>query len=428
MQRIIIWTYVTLLIIVFLLFIAFGYVDFLGKVVASLCIFSAFTLVYRAYRAHNVLLLVIFAFMALYAWPSKLFFFDGVMFSAYNLDPHYVTSFWVTVVLSFFFAVLNLYVKFNYRNSIICPAFYCKNNKLFWGIYLVTLVSILVFRPRGNLYAGGEDVSVSSLYEYVLILFLVLYVFSNNERRKKMSISALLILYTLFTILSGARVSIVMLGLLLIVMIYQFKLRIRYALLFLLLVVWIMNVYGNIRSNPTILLEGNILNIVSPFERSEMLDYQNTNEGDVYWASERLFILSNEGELDIIDRMESLFYFIISPVSKGSSLPPVANLTQYKSDVYGTGGGALAPVVFYMFGGFIGVFLLARFVGKTINRLQYLNGSVLSNYSILLYVMVPRWFAYFPIPLIKFCVIGCIFIHFVRVLGRKKQCLKNAGR
>lgn len=425
MQRIISWAYITLLIIVLLLFIAFGYVDILGKVVAFLCVMSAFSLVYRAYRARNVLLLVIFAFMALYAWPSKLFFFDGVMFSIYNLDPNYVTSFWVTVVLSFFFAILNLYVKFNYKSSFVCPSFYCKNNKLFWGIYFISLVSIFVFRPRGNLYAGGEDVSVSSLYEYVLILFLALYIFSNNERKKMASISILFVLYTIFTILSGARVSIVMLGLLLIVMIYQFKLKVRYALLFLLLVVWIMNVYGNIRSNPTILLEGNILNIVNPFERSELIDYQNSNEGDVYWASERLFILSKEGELTIMDRLESLFYFVISPISIGSSLPPVANLTQFKTEVYGTGGGALAPIVFYMFGGFIGVFLLAMFVGKTINRLQFLDGSLLSNYSILLYVMVPRWFVYFPIPLIKFCVIGCLFIYLIRMVGRRKKCLKR---
>ena len=339
----------------------------------------------------------------------------------YNQNPNFITSFWVTFILGLFFCVLNFYIKFNYSRTLIAPSFFRKNNLIFWFVYILTFFVIVFFRPRGNLYLGDETASLNSAYEYVFVLFLSLYSFSNNEKRKRNKIFLLFIVYFVFSVISGSRVTIVILGLFLIIIIYQFEVRLRTVAVVLVFAVWALNIFGNIRSNPRVLIEGNLIDIVNPFSKVDILDYQNSNEGDVFWASERLFILSNEGHLTIGDRIESLIFYLISPISIGVSCPPEANLTQYKTDVYGTGGGSLAPIIFYMFGGLVGVFVFSRFVSNRFNKLCRIDGSFASNYAIFLYIMTPRWFVYYPISLVKLCLFGAGFMYALYLIDAKMK-------
>lgn len=384
-----------------------GYNEILGKLGALLCVCSGALLIIKAYKAKNTLFITIFVFMFLYTWPLKLLFYDGLYLSGHHLEYSFNTAFWTTIILAFFLLLLNRYVRIPFYCSTFNNLAH-RNSLIFYFIFFVSLAIVIFFRPVGNVYMGDEDTSSSSLYEYNLILFFILYLYADSKRKRILFIM-LGILFTYFTVTSGGRVAIIMFSLLLMVVHYQKRINYKFYFISLIFVIWALNIFEKVRSNPTVLLEENIFELVNPFNENKS-GYQHSNFGDVVWASERLLILSEEGKLPLSERLYSFLYFCLSPFFSTSSLPELANLTTYKRDFLSSGGGSLAPVIFYMYGGVLGVFLFARFVAKCLNRLFIVKDNFASYYSILMVVTLPRWFAYHPIQLIKFCIIGAIVI------------------
>ena len=394
----------------------FGYVQFVGEFTSLLCVGSCFALIYKAYKSQNALFFTLFCFLTLYAWPSKLLFIDHLYLSGHHLEYTFTTAFWTTSILTLFFLLVGRYVRIPLKESIV-DDFYRHNKKIFYGLFFISLLITILFRPVGNLYNGEEDSSNFSLYEYNLILLYVIYKYADS-RYKLLLFAFLCLLYSYFTVISGGRIAIIMLGLLLLVIRFQNTLRFRTIAIAAIMGIWLMNIYENVRSNPIALLEGNIIEILTPLHQGS-LEVQASNFGDVFWASERLIILSDIGELTWSDRLSSLFYFLISPFFSMDALPDTANLTFYKRDIYSSGGGSLAPVIFYIYLGVFGVYLFAKFIVRRLNNLVVINTSFRSTYSVFLVVTLPRWFAYYPLQLIKFCVIAAIFILLVEKIDRK---------
>lgn len=394
----------------------FGYISLIGELSSVICVVAGLLLVIKAYSARNSLFFTIFVFLLLYTWPSKLLFINHIYLSGHHLEYTFLTAFWTTSILTFFLLLLYRFIKIPKGSSTIVD-FYKSNNLVFGSLLFVSVIITVLFRPVGNVYMGDEDTSNSSLYEYNLIFLFALYKYSDNKR-KKILFWLVCILYTFFTITSGGRVTIIMLCLLLLVIRFQNTIDFRKISVVVIIGIWLMNVFENIRSNPSILIEANILDILNPIHSIES-DYQFSNFADVFWASERLIILSETGELSWSQRLLSFFYFIISPILSSSSFPDLANLTTYKRDIYSSGGGSLAPVIFYMYLGIVGVYFLAKFIARNFNKLSVINSSFASTYSIFLVISLPRWFAYYPIQLIKFCVIAAIIIYVINKFDNK---------
>ena len=407
--------FLVLLCISVLLCILVGYFTFMGKLISLLCVASGLLLVYKAIKAQNSLFFILFCFLTLYTWPSKLLFIDNIYLSGHHLEYTYTSAFWTTAILTFFFLIIGRYLRVPLKCSVVGD-FYRHSNLIYWGLFILSLAITVLFKPVGNIYMGEEDTSNSSLYEYNLILLYGVYKYADNKY--KLCLFALeCLLYAYFTAISGGRVAIIMLGLLLLTIRFQNTFKFKTIAVVGIICIWLMNVYENVRSNPLILFEGNILEVLNPF-RQNGLECQNSNFADVFWASERLLILSDIGELTWSDRLSSLFYFFISPFFSIDTLPDIANLTAYKRDIYTSGGGSLAPVIFYMYLGVIGVYLLARFIVRRLNNIAVINTSFKSTYSVFLVATLPRWFAYYPLQLIKFCVIAAIFILVVEKIDR----------
>lgn len=365
-------------------------------------------LIFRSFKAHNSLYIIFFAFIAMYVNPARLYFFDGIYLSAHHQVYTYYTTTYTTLIFSLFLLAINLFlivpkgrIVLNFR----------KNDYLFWCLYILSCFIVCVFRRTGNMYAGDTN-EMSSLNEYVIILFLVCYIFSNDDKIKRYYLYLLYALYAFFAIIAGGRIELVLLFFLLLTTVLQRKYSFGFLTSIFLLGIWVMNIFGNIRSNPLILLEGDVVSIISPLKTASM-SVQASNEGDVYWASERLLCLMEDGELTLLDRLESGFSYIISPLFPSSYLPETANLSTYKKDVLTTGGGNLAPVNFFVMYGFVGVIFLAYFISYMLNSLSKRKGNVLRVYTILIITTLPRWFAYNPIQLVKLCVWGVICYYLV---------------
>ena len=164
-----------------------------------------------------------------------------------------------------------------------------------------------------------------------------------------------------------------------------------------------MTLFGKIRHDPVILLQQDIISIIFD-NRAVDLGMQTSNEGDVYWASERLLCLIEDGNLNFFSRIEAAVCYFLSPLAPSSYFPETANLSTYRRDLMDTGGGNLAPVNFFVMFGFLGTVFLGYFVSRMLNMLSKDNCNLPKIYILLMVITVSRWFAYNPIQLVKLCL------------------------
>ena len=111
-------------------------IEGVGKMSSLLLIFSALWMVFRAHLQKNKVLLVFFIFIALYTFPTKLFFFNKIPFSIYNLNYTYETAILTTLIFTLFYAILNLFLyigKQNDQELIVVK----RNDMFFWGAIFI---------------------------------------------------------------------------------------------------------------------------------------------------------------------------------------------------------------------------------------------------------------------------------------------------
>lgn len=366
-------------------------------------------LLVRSFCARNPLYLIFFSFIALYVLPAKLFFFDGLYFSAYHQTFSYYTAGYTTLIFSLFLLFVNLFLIIPQGTT--KQIRFRKNNCIFWLLYIIAFIIVCMCRRKGNMY-GGEDGGLSTLNEYVIILFLICFIYSSNEKLKNRALYFLYALYAFFAIITGGRIELVLLFFLLLATVLQYKFSFKFLFLCFLFGVWGMTLFGKIRHDPAILLQQDIISIIFD-NRAVDLGMQTSNEGDVYWASERLLCLIEDGNLNFISRVEAAVCYFLSPLAPSSYFPETANLSAYRKDLMDTGGGNLAPVNFFVMFGFLGTVFLGYFVSRMLNMLSKDNCNLPKIYILLMVITVSRWFAYNPIQLVKLCVWGIVCYYLV---------------
>lgn len=402
-----------------------GYKPYIGYISSILLMTQSFWLVVRSCLARKTILFVLFSFISLYTWPPKLFFFDGLSFSAHNLNLNYAMAAKVTLLFTFFLMIVN--VKLNISKKIsVKPITLRDNSIIFYLLYIFTFIIVLYARRSGNTYDGiTEDIKVSSLNEYVLILFYLLYVYTGGKKTKikLFLLYGLCTLYAILVLIMGGRIEVILLITLFLILRIQYVISFKYTVILLFFGIWLMSTFENIRQNPMVLLSDNIGDVLSSIKMNkEKSSYQSSNEGDVYWASERLLILMDTGQLNNEKRFEAAGLYFLSSIFPSSILPPLSNLPTYKRNIETTGGGGLAPIIFYVLFGFWGIIGLAYFFSIMINK--YFDNSAseyLNVYITFLLMMTARWFAYNPIHLIKFCIWGVIIYYIVMILDYNIQ-------
>lgn len=401
-----------------------------GKVASILLLLSVFSIFLRALLSKNTLLMLVVMFMMLYALPSKVLFFDQIPFSAHNRVLSYKTALNTTLLLSIFFITINIGLS-KINKPIQKLAFV--NNDLLFFLFIIIGVVIPMFALKGQsllsgiAYGIGEK-EASSLNEYVLIIYLLAYKYSGNKKCNLAMLYIVLIFYSFKNLLYGGRIEVVMLFFMMFALKFQYSFSFKKVMSLFIIGAWLMSCFANIRSNPTIILDGDIIAVINPFHSSvaDIREYQGGNEGDVLWASERMLVLIQSNELTYLDRLESFGKFILSPFISTNLLGETANLSKFKSNIVSTGGGGLAPIFFYAFGGLFGVICLAYFIAYLFNKLSYQVSEFMYIYLILFITTLPRWFAYYPLHLIKYCIWGTIcFVLFKSISFTIRKYIKS---
>lgn len=402
----------------------YGWYSSLGRIASGLLVVVLGLLIWRAFRVKNVVLIILFLFIGMYAMVPMYIFWENLYPTSRAADCNIVHFFDATMIFLFFMILLSYFCSFS-RNKQQDLPYTVSSDRFIWFVNIVVSFLIMLFGKRGEtILDGGYGISESqnsNLNEYFIIFILLAYLYSSRSKFQMIVFYSLIAVYVVKNLLYGGRIETVEVGILLVCIITQYKFTLKRHLILLLGAFSIIALFGLLRSNADFLLTGN-LDLEKMFSSGEKTCIES-NEGDVFYASSRMFLLMDSGYLDLLKRLESFFYYVGLVFVPSSCIPDVGVLSSYKVDLYGSGGGGLAPIFYFVYLGYLGVALLAYFCGKVFFALCAPPNKIMMVYSILFAAMIPRWFAYYPIHLIKFCLYG-IMVFVVFDLFKAQMCKK----
>lgn len=273
-----------------------------------------------------------------------------------------------------------------------------------WGLQGQTILEV-----------GGYKESLASressvLFAYTLLTLPLAFLYTHT-RTQRMLCYIMLLYYCSKIMLFGGRIEAIQMSITFFLIRFRFtwsRLRMIYMVLgaYILMTVW--SVY---RASTTVAITS-----ITP-------DKLYISGGDVYYASMRIIYFIEHEILSLSDRIEAFLYYIVSALLPYRWLPDLANLSSYLKHKYDTGGGGLAPIFFYAFGGYPLVILAGYTLATLVNKMN--NSRYHYFYGILLIATVPRWYAYYPIQPIKICLLGIILLWGIEYYLSNKNSIEH---
>lgn len=419
--------YLILLITTFFLLISFitFLIDSKSKLISVIGLIITIFFVIKFIK--NIPLFLIFLFFSLYNIDSVKFFYNNIDLT---LWPDFQQKNIVNKVLlcnSLFIFSLGNYMPSKINSVGVSILKYSINNRFFFYLNLFVCILILFFSIRGQSIINGGvygEAEKSPLNEYFILFYLFLFLTKPKELFYKFIILFFGFIYCVKNLLYGGRIEILQLILLTFYTIYVFEKKIKYSFfyLFILFAFYINLVINAVRSNPIDFISGNYVEYFDPTNfifLDNDLSNLASNQGDVIQSSARILGLIQNNILSFSDRLLSFFSYLISPIVPSKFLPEYSNLASYKQDLYKSGGGGLISVYFFTWLGIIGPIISGVFIGYYIKSFYTKNTIYYKLYGLCLLITFPRWYAYNPIFLVKFCLYSVLLFFFISIFSKK---------
>lgn len=369
----------------------------------------------------NIPLFIMFAFFLMYNIAAVRYYLTNVDLAIW---PDFQQKDIVNEVLiynSLFITALGSSIPSNINNKKIFLLDYSLKNYFVFFIFFIICILIFLFGISGDsLLDGGAYGSAekSTWNEYFIMFFLFLILsLPNYTFFYKSLLTTLALLYAIKNLLYGGRIEVLQFFLLIFYVFYVFNQKIKYKwfYLFLFVALYFNEVTSAVRSSPMDFFSGNYWDYLNPliFLKSDnSLGYLASNQGDVLHSSARILGLIENNVLGFWERIFSFLSYAYSPFVPAKFFPEYSNLALYKQDFYSSGGGGLIGVYFFAWLGFIGPVFVGLFIGYFI-RCFYTKKSIYYKiYGATLLITFPRWYAYNPIFIVKFCFYS-VFIFFM---------------
>jgi|GEM_PF-629464 len=378
--------------------------------------------IFKFYRTIPLFLLFVFVF--LYTRTFNYFLIDNVDISFWS---DFQTKPIINKVLinhtTFMFFLGNL-IPSNIGIKVMDFNAYFKFNKSVFFSLLLVGVLILIFGLSGETllerarYNDLESVEKSTLHEYFILIYLFIFIFSPKGKFYDYTLKVLIGIYAIKTILYGGRIEVIQITFLFLYLKYVFKKKIKpyYIVILVLFGFYFINIISNIRSRPQDFLQGNVgevFSLTNIFITNKDVSYISSNEGDVIQSSARMVGLVETYNISTQQRLYSFLCYLASPLVPASIMPDYANLATFKQDSYGSGGGGLISTYFFVWLGYSGPIIIALIISMLIKYFYKFQNKGLIVYGICLLCTFPRWFAYNPIFLVKFCLYAVILLHVI---------------
>lgn len=393
-----------------------------GQVITLFAIYFSIVPIFNALKHKNITFIIWFFFMFTYTYTLKYYYFNQVFISYHQMPSSSSLQSMNKLSELILFFNLTLWITLNkksYQIRTSRPSF-IKNNYLFYfNLTIFIMMAILGNTSDSIFVAGGyaqsiETGSRNTLTEYSIIFFVAAFFTSGYSKKKIKALYLLSFLFIIKNLLQGGRIETVMILFVILTLDLIYRYSFKFILIGALIAFIFLHMYSFFRHNPENLLYLTDFNsIMKNMFITGDAEIISTNQGDVVFASERMILLLKDGVLTIEERLIGLGSFIASIVFPLDRLPDAANLTRYRLDLYTSGGGCLSSIYFYVYFSYLGIITLSLLISKAINIFNRIDKlSPLFFYSFFLIITLPRWFAYNPIFLIKYCIIGAFYLYF----------------
>lgn len=364
---------------------------------------------------------ILFVFFLKYTTIPYYYFVEGYQISAWQDYMSERNLNFISILLCiFYFGISLTFRSWETVDIFNIKKFKNTNTPLFYiSLTLGALCS--VFGLTGDTIVsvgyGSGGFEKSSIFEYTLI-FLTISCFLSDEKKTLQNI--LLVIFVVFyavkSFLYGGRVEVIQAGLIYLYIKKNLFISHRLPKLLILMVLGygLIELVGAIRSNPILVLK--VINL--DFSALHFSGQDNgrvliNNASDVTQASARILGMIEFGEISDIYRLLSFLSYILSLpaflISK--DFASYQNLASYKQDIYRSGGGGLIIAYFYTWLGFLGPLVAGLWIGHMSSWLYQIKSRSKFIYALLVLTTFPRWYAYGPILLVKFCVFGVVFFY-----------------
>jgi hypothetical protein len=378
--------------------------------------------IFIALKNREMTMLIMFFFMMPYSY-EPIRYFVGHESICWCLQSQNVHTVYTVALYSYIFnIVLTAFINIKQNKREVSRPFTFHCPFYIWAFCALLGLCCLLFGKTGEtiLSSGGygqtlESGSFSTFFGYGVIPLITALIYSDNKFRRNTTI-VLMIMFVVKDLLFGGRIDSIILIIASYIIYFRHVFSVKSTLI-LICVGFIFNkIWGGFRaatsSDITDIFTSTITN----------MEVSTDNSPLVYYASMRIIHLIDLGVLDMATRIRSLLGFLLSFIVPYHSLPPEANLSAYLKHSYFTGGGGLVSIFLYAWGGAIGVVLTAAGIGYMIGRfLKSSLGNYTFVYCTFVIATVPRWYAYYPIQLVKFCVIAVIFFALTKWIGKCKR-------
>lgn len=407
-----------------LLLLAGGEVGSKLIVIHSLLIVGRLGLMYYNVKPVFFLILYIGSFVT----PYFSYFFRGYQISMWDSfnSLNYVTE--ALKILYIFLISLLLFSAKRIRNYIpmMKRVDYVSSGTVFY-ILCFTAFILIVFGLNGESLLSGRNYSNiqynrSALFEYSLIFILLAILFSGLKSTRVSLVLILGLIMLVKDFIYGGRIASVMLVLIFFSVLYDGRIKESIILTILFISFVALEFIGYLRSNTVEVVRHGIQwsDFISTLFSGQGPKVIISTQGDLAHSTARIMGMIDNGVLSISDRIGSLFYNIVSILLPGKELE-LANLSAYKQETYGSGGGVLLPASFYAWFSYPGVIFSGYLVSRIMEKYITTTSRYWSVYLILALSTFPRWFSYSTIVLFKLCIYGVVIFTIIHIFKRNKK-------
>lgn len=377
------------------------------------------------YYRHSVPVVVILAFFIPYFYIPKFFFVDDLPISFWmgyqTAEGINFISLLNSMFLISFYAGLRDISKIELLNKKIVGVL--KDSLFFYVLFFIMLLALhfglqgqTVFESGGY---GTGNVEKSAAYEYFIVFFLTSLLFFNKKSYlQRVLIISIVLVYISKSLVYGGRIEVLQIGLMIMYLMFDFFHGKRIVLLvFSILGFFLMGILSQIRADPALIYS---LGDVVIMNNSSLIEKANISSqyGDVYQSSLRIIGLLKDGYINDIDSIYSFVSVLFGAFVPSSLMPAVYNLSSYLQNIEKSGGGGFISAYSYVWLSYLGPVVFGYFIGFVIRYFYLVDKPVINVYGLLVLIMFPRWFAYYPVILFKMCFLGVLIIAFYLVVQK----------
>lgn len=377
-------------------------------------IFSSLFLVFRVRNSRFYLFLsmVIFLFNFSIAVSEYIDVERQILFTGVASDEFVMKT--SINVMNIFMVALNLFIK-TPKNNKQLP--FVENKLVFnslCAIFLLLCIMKIILRYE----------VVNKMFEYCNILFLFLCFTSNNNKKKRNLVVALLAVYIVTLSLSvfvkkEATGRIDFIQSFFVVFLYFFieKLKFLHLCLIAVAVVIVMCIMVSMR--------GGVVNSMS-FSKFIKEVYEAVLLNDTAhfaYASSTTIVAYKKYYAPVeMPLLNFLQFFIAQFIGTGSSLTSKSVLSLITREYYVHYYGTCLPFYFYFWLGYLGVFIGGAGIALFINGIDKSKKPLASLIFIMIFSTVFRWYLYSPNTLFRGCIILTSFVYLmVKLLNNKAK-------